>query len=591
MPDFPPLTTAAVDRIIRQNIDKLSKPGVLTVRPGHEIANRRLTGKRAIVATVHTKRHDLPSAQQLPQHIAGVPVDVREATPMQRLRSRDPGAAALLRQYGRVNAPEPDWSDERTLPDGKLLDDARGSMRRKLSAQAGRQPMLTAELTTAAKKPQIPYVPPPNLTLGPITTTTTVIANVSPDAGFATLTDFLAQTRKSLTIGMYDFTSGPILALFAADLVAPITLQMVLDAPPLDDTANQTDDQTVMELNAALGSRAKIVRALTQDDPSASAWMFPGAYHIKVIVRDGTAVWLSSGNLNDSNQPDPASPPTKKDRDWHIIVEDAGLAALFLAFLNQDFASAAAHQQTPSSAVSAALNAAAVKLAGETTPSAPRSQAAPPARLRGRATTAGAVASQTFTDTTLTITPVFTPDNLAADPSQGQYIATMVALIDSAQTSVYMQQQYIEASTNIQYSRLLAAIQGRIEAGLDVRLIESLEYGESWAEKMLTTGINLTAKIALQSNVHNKGFVIDSSIVVVSSQNWSPEGVRTNRDAGLIIQNAAIARYYEQIFLSDWNTRATPFSPASPPTPSKPTTPTKPTKPKKPVKKARGGRG
>jgi phosphatidylserine/phosphatidylglycerophosphate/cardiolipin synthase-like enzyme len=110
---------------------------------------------------------------------------------------------------------------------------------------------------------------------------------------------------------------------------------------------------------------------------------------------------------------------------------------------------------------------------------------------------------------------------------------------------------------------LLQAIAARIKAGVDVRLIESLEYGEQWAEKMKSAGVDLTANIALQPNVHNKGFVIDSAIVVVSSQNFSPEGVRLNRDAGVIIENAGIAQYFEKVFLSDWTTRAKPFAPTT----------------------------
>jgi len=54
--------------------------------------------------------------------------------------------------------------------------------------------------------------------------------------------------------------------------------------------------------------------------------------------------------------------------------------------------------------------------------------------------------------------------------------------------------------------------------------------------------------------------VIDSSIVVVSSQNFSPSGVQTNRDAGVIIESPLIAQYFEPIFLSDWN-RLKPFAP------------------------------
>ena len=74
-------------------------------------------------------------------------------------------------------------------------------------------------------------------------------------------------------------------------------------------------------------------------------------------------------------------------------------------------------------------------------------------------------------------------------------------------------------------------------------------------------GVDLTANISLQPDVHNKGFVVDSQIVVVSSQNFSPAGVQQNRDAGVIIDNVDIAGYFEPIFLSDWNDRAKPFAP------------------------------
>jgi len=137
----------------------------------------------------------------------------------------------------------------------------------------------------------------------------------------------------------------------------------------------------------------------------------------------------------------------------------------------------------------------------------------------------------------------------------------MKALIQSAKKSLYVQLQYIEASAAADYESLLQTIADRVAAGVDVRLIESSEYGEKWAEKMKQVGVDLTANIALQGSVHNKGFVIDSSTVVVSSQNFSPEGVRQNRDAGVIIESPAVARYFEQVFRADWNTRAKPFAP------------------------------
>jgi len=546
-------TPAAIDRTIRKYLARLDKPGVLTVRPGFEIADHRLTGKAAIVATVHTKRSDLPPRQRLPASLDGIPVDVREATAHQRLRASDAAAAELMRVFGRPEERAPTWPLEREMPSGRLLTSSQSRNQRTLAAYAAAHQAVTRATAAVANKPKIPYVPAADAPLTPLTITTTVTASVSPDAGFATLTAFLAGAQQSLVAGMYDFTSGPILALFETDLGAPRTLQLVLDNPALDPTSNQTDTETVTELNATLGSRSRIARALTQQDIYASAWMFPGAYHIKVIVRDGSAVWLSSGNLDNSNQPDPASPPSYEDRDWHVIVENKELAALFTAYLDQDFVSAAAHQQAADPAVAEAVARAVAKLAAERTPSA-----------AGTGKPAGAaVPARTFTNVAVTLSPLLTPDALAADSSQGQYIATMVKLIDGAKKSLYAQLQYIEASTNADYTQLLQAIADRVAAGVDVRLIESQEYGEPWAEKMKSTGVDLTANISLQPNVHNKGFIVDSKVAVVSSQNFSPEGVRTNRDAGLIIENPAIAQYYEAVFLSDWNTKATPFAPAT----------------------------
>jgi phosphatidylserine/phosphatidylglycerophosphate/cardiolipin synthase-like enzyme len=543
----------AIDRVIRQNLGKLRKPGVLTVRPGFEIAGHQLTGRAAIVATVQQKKTDLSRQDLLPARIAGIPVDVREATAHQRLRARDPAAAKLTQAFGRPEEIDPDWPLERELPSGKLLTDNGSGHQRALQRHAASQPTVVKTMSAQQSRPQIPYVPATGTPLAPLQTVTTITTHVSPDAGFTQLNSFLEQTQKSLVIGMYDFTSGPILETFKQVLIAPKTLQMVLDNPPLNGTANQSDTETVTELENALGKRAAIARALTRGDTFAADWMFPSAYHIKVIVRDGTAFWLSSGNLNNSNQPDPALPaPKTEDRDWHVIIEDPQLAKLFTAYLDQDYQSAASHQATPNPVVVEALSVANAKLDAE------RNPAPPPAATARKTTTQ--FAPQVFKGITVTITPLLTPDP-GPTPSAGEYLTKMTALIQSARKTLYVQLQYIEASTSADYESLLQTIADRVTAGVDVRLIESSEYGEKWAEKMKQTGVDLTANIALQANVHNKGFVIDSSTVVVSSQNFSPEGVRQNRDAGVIIENPAVAQYFEQVFLADWKTRAKPFVP------------------------------
>jgi phosphatidylserine/phosphatidylglycerophosphate/cardiolipin synthase-like enzyme len=271
---------------------------------------------------------------------------------------------------------------------------------------------------------------------------------------------------------------------------------------------------------------------------------------------------LSSGNLNNSNQPESTSPPKTEDRDWHVIIEDQSLAKLFEAYLNQDFKSAQAYQVAENPALTEAVSDAAAKLAAETT-SLPASAAAPKPTA--------SVAAKTFSNISVKITPLLTPDTLPPG-TQGQYVSSMIKLIESAKKTLYVQLQYIEASgATGAYPTLLQAIAARVAAGVDVRLIESSDYGEPWAEKMKDSGVDLTANISLQPNVHNKGFVIDSSVVVVSSQNFSPDGIQFNRDAGVIIESAPIAQYFENVFLADWKNKARPFvaKSAAPPKPKK----------------------
>jgi phosphatidylserine/phosphatidylglycerophosphate/cardiolipin synthase-like enzyme len=341
--------SANINGVIRKHLNALRKPGVLTVRPGYEIRDHQLTGKEAIVATVHTKKKILAPGEALPTSLGGIPVDVREATPYQRLRAADPESAAIAKTYGGQELNEPVWPGELEMPSGKPLIGKPAPSHLALAAHVG--------------KPQVPYTPAPNTPLDPIEDNMTITTAVSPDCGFDTLNKFLAATKSSLVIGMYDFTSGPILDTLEKVLKGRTTLQMVLDNPPQNPTANQSDPETVQALQQSLDSRFKFEWALERSDRHAKAWVFPSAYHIKVIVRDGQAVWLSSGNLNNSNEPDFDAPPKTEDRDWHVVVENQKLAKTFSAYIQHDFQVASEHQEEAPDDVQSAVRRANLKMA------------------------------------------------------------------------------------------------------------------------------------------------------------------------------------------------------------------------------------
>jgi phosphatidylserine/phosphatidylglycerophosphate/cardiolipin synthase-like enzyme len=542
-----------IDQLIRKNMPKLSKYGVLTVRPGFEITGHQLTGRHAIVATVHTKKPmaELSHGEALPDRIGGIPIDVREADPYQRLRAIDPLAADVTQTYRRPENAEPEWPLTRELPSGKLLMSADSETQKTLKAQTKLRPAAAKALSAHQQKPQLTYNPVGCPPLQRLSVTAKVTTAVSPQDGLDILAQYLKGTTSSLIIGMYDFTSAEILADFKSDLTATKTLQMVLDDPAPNPTRDQTDWETVQDLQQTLGTRANVAWALSRSDHFAERWSFPYAYHIKVIVRDNSAVWLSSGNLNNSNEPDLNHPPSTEDRDWHVIIEDAGLAKVFAAYLNFDYRTAAANQLPNQPVIQNALQNARAKRAMEANPTPPR-PVKNAARRTGRVPTP--IKAKVFDNLSLHVTPLLTPDKLPDGGQKGQYLTNVIELISSAQKSICIELQYIEASKGdgSPYDQLLQAIADQIAAKKDVKLIVSANYAEKWGEKMKDEGVDLTANIRTFPNVHNKGFVIDGEKVIVSSQNFSPAGISDNRDAGVILDSKEIAQYFAPIFDQDW---------------------------------------
>jgi hypothetical protein len=537
------LNRGAIDRVIRKNIKKLRKPGALTARPGYKCTGGWITDKPAIVVTVERKVKRLAPREMLPAEVDGIAVDVREATGVQRLRAANPDAYSLAAAHMRLQYREPEWPDERSVKTGEKVSKGEAASK------------LHATVAAGAKKPQVHYTPPTDAPLHPVTVKTTIVACASPDDGYGVLADFLAGVRSKLTIAMYDFTSADILKEVKSAIGKSVPLKMVLDHPPLDDTANQTDEQTRTALLAA-DHDAKINWALTQSDPVATEWIFPTAYHIKVAVRNaGQAFWLSSGNFNVSNEPDLAAGTPKRgststsDRDWHVVVDDPALAELFERYIEHDFEVAASGQSDGNAALHKKIRAALNKLASAQRKSSAKTKAAKghaPALLGKR---------KTFEDVHVTIQPLLTPD---AGKHTSMYVDNVLELLKSAKKTIYMQTQYVhpsDAAGDADFMLLIEALSSAYANGLDVRIICSqYENTAQWLEKIKPYDLDKILRV--QERVHNKGIIVDSSVVLVSSQNWSADGVLRNRDAGLILSNPEIAQYFEAIFLDDWSKRA-----------------------------------
>jgi hypothetical protein len=493
----------------------MAKPNVIDVRGGYKFTDGRITDATAVVVVVDRKRNDLSARTGIPSLIDGVPTDVAIADPLELMRARGGGEAFAL------------GVEENRL----LIDDIQSD-----SADS-----------VVETVPQITYEPPRDGDLSPVREAMTVLCHVSPDAGWSVLEPFLTETENELTLGMYDFTAPHIYRTARAVLKKPgVAWHQTLgpnESLPTDDDVDSTkagdltEEKVVGGLKRVGGKRFKSAFAHV-----GAGKTFASAYHIKVAVRDKRAFWLSSGNWQSSNQPavdflDPDSDRTvipRYNREWHVVVENENLAKRFRVYLEHDLSDASREVQE-----------AAV---------APRPDLLIPleeffleekARLE-----LDVFPPQKFTfgaDDPLTIQPILTPDN---------YVDIVQDLLnDKPKKSLYFQNQSLNPVKSP--TREFEEMMGRLieysnDPDLDVRLIfRNIGPVRKKLESLKAAGFNMK-RIRMQAGCHTKGIVVDSSTVLLGSHNFTNQGVQVNRDASLLIRHSGIARYYERVFLHDW---------------------------------------
>jgi hypothetical protein len=375
---------------------------------------------------------------------------------------------------------------------------------------------------------------------------------VSPEAGWGELETFLAGTQERLTVAMYQFTA-PHIFQAVSDAVTPkgrefeLVLHPIPEKPPKSGVkANDLDeqDQVIDPLESELKDRFEIAWATLKSTAHPDG-LWASAYHIKVAVRDGSAVWLSSGNWQSSNQPDvhpfadkpdnlPAGFQRKYNRDYHAIAVNDKLAAIYETYIKRDF-------ELSATQAGQAISFAAPDLfvPEEGPEEVPEFAAAPqlfkPLRL----------------NRVVSVQPLLTPDN---------YAENALKLIQSAQKSVWFQNQYINfrgtSDDFAEFKVLVGALKDKIDKGLDVRIICRDLMKEESLDVLVAMGFP-KEKFRFQPACHNKTVIIDGNVVMFGSHNWSNEGVKTNRDASLIFDDKEIAAYLAQVYEYDWDRLAT----------------------------------
>lgn len=500
VPVTPADTPESILGAARRELGK--RDDVLGVRLGYRFRDGWITKERALVVTVRQR-----------------------LTPPE-LRAR--GATALPRTYRgyAVDVTNP------TL--AQLLTESHGPA---LAEMALAQPRVRRE--------EILYHGP-EISLDKVTDRMRVLAHTSPDQGWPNLKAFLEGTKRRLVVGMYDFGAPHIVERVQSlsELAAFELLALVIQKGESVGSGTKVDDlrdqEVIDRLAEAFEGKFETVFVRLG---RGNGWV-ASSYHVKVAVRDQSVVWLSSGNWQSSNQPnaDPLNENPQRrvwlekyNRDWHAIVEHAGVARTYETLLLNDLAENQKLRAEEALALPDLLLPSVHYTPITEERVAPFQYFAPFDEER-----------------TFVVTPIASPDN---------YFDEVLALVSGAQHEILIQNQTFNAPKegHDELRELISAVLDKQRRGIRVRIIFRVLLpadARENLEALQDLGFDM-ADFKVQKNCHTKGIMVDGKQVMLGSQNWSNDGVSVNRDASLLFEDAALTRHFTRIFDHDWRNLAT----------------------------------
>jgi len=364
-------------------------------------------------------------------------------------------------------------------------------------------------------------------------------AFASPDSTFAVTKRLLDGAKKTIDIGIYDFTASYMASILKDAIARKVKVRLMLDTDHV-----KGEDEIFIELKKA---GANCVSAPSCASANKSAKVFRSA-HEKFIIIDGETCIVQSGNYSPNSIPMNVLDGKVNghfrtgNRDMGVAVQSKALAAFLTKILNSDIQS---ELETPETLAAAAAALPPPPMLVEVAPTKRPDKLFP---------------SKTVSLTSsISVQPILTPDN---------YMDVIPKVLQSAKKSILIEQQYIHSGDQ-PVAELLQAITRakKGKANFDVRIILGKIFSDKDLKKEKENSKNIADRYGLKigQNIryidttrlvhcHNKLVIVDAKTVLVSSQNWSRAAVLENREAGLLFDHTGVAGYFTDIFELDWKT-------------------------------------
>jgi cardiolipin synthase len=346
---------------------------------------------------------------------------------------------------------------------------------------------------------------------------------VSPDCSNEVFMDAINQASVTVFVNMYEFSSPSLGASLVAAKARKVDVRVLIEGGPVGGIS-PFEKSLIWNVNRSGIPVVSMVSSKTEHAP----YRYD---HAKYVIIDNNSLLLTSENFKNSGLPPEGM---SGNRGWGVQLRDPGLAGYFTQVFTKDSGSRSVVPYTGT--------------AGDAEPAPFERHAAEfsPAQFEGA-----------------TVTPVIAPDTSYQ----------IVDLLDSARTSIEIEQAYIKNETPYTLNPYLSSAINASRHGVHVRiLLDSYWYNvegprdnDEMAALINRMGasehIPLEAKcidlsVSPVEKIHNKGVIVDDERVLVSSINWNSNSPNFNREAGVIIDHPGAARYFREVFDDDWNPMA-----------------------------------
>jgi cardiolipin synthase A/B len=347
-----------------------------------------------------------------------------------------------------------------------------------------------------------------------------VITFVSPDCSGEVYSDAIRESSESILVNMYEFSSPSMGDALIAAKKRGVNVRVLIEGGPVGGIS-PSEKSLIWTINSSGIPVTSMISSKTEHAP----YRYD---HAKYLVIDNKSLFITSENFKNTGFPPQGM---SGNRGWGVYIHDPALAVYFFNVFSSDSTSKSVISYT-----------------GSRGDSEPAQIEKHPAEFK----------QEYFEGAT--IVPVLAPDT--------SYQIT--DLLNSARTSVEIEQAYIKNETPETLNPFLSSAINASRRGVHVRiLLDSYWFnveGPNDNDEMVnrinhiatSEHLPLEAKcIDLSASqvekIHNKGVIVDEKRVLVSSINWNMNSPTFNREAGVIIDHPGVAKYFLGVFDDDWN--------------------------------------